>query len=212
MNHNILLIGSEQLHAEVFKACSDGRHSLLRAANPKDARRFLDQTVDLIICDLSTTPLDAFELIREWGRDYDRPPFILLVDAGDMQSAIEGMKLGAMDCLVKPLDPENLRSLVDQAIDARAGRAKATSANGSSRPTSNSGNNNLEIPEGTSLEDLERAAVEKALQQHHGNRTHAARELGISVRTLQRKLKAWRLPILSLHHFSAGSNGLHVYD
>jgi DNA-binding NtrC family response regulator len=49
----------------------------------------------------------------------------------------------------------------------------------------------IRIPPGTTLEDLERAAVEQALQQHHGNRTHAAKELGISVRTLQRKLKAW---------------------
>jgi hypothetical protein len=47
------------------------------------------------------------------------------------------------------------------------------------------------IPPGTTLEDLERAAVEQALQEHHGNRTHAAKSLGISVRTLQRKLKAW---------------------
>jgi DNA-binding NtrC family response regulator len=44
---------------------------------------------------------------------------------------------------------------------------------------------------GTKLEDLEREAVELALTQHHGNRTRAARALGISVRTLQRKLKAW---------------------
>ncbi len=41
-----------------------------------------------------------------------------------------------------------------------------------------------------SLVDLERYAIIGALATHHGNRTHAARELGISVRTLQRKLKA----------------------
>jgi hypothetical protein len=49
----------------------------------------------------------------------------------------------------------------------------------------------IQIPPGTTLEDLERAAVEQALNEHHGNRTHAAKSLGISVRTLQRKLKAW---------------------
>lgn len=42
-----------------------------------------------------------------------------------------------------------------------------------------------------SLKDLQRAAVEKALADCHGHRTHAAAALGISVRTLQRKLKAW---------------------
>jgi DNA-binding NtrC family response regulator len=49
----------------------------------------------------------------------------------------------------------------------------------------------VEIPSGTTLEELERAAVEKALEDCKGNRTRAARSLGISVRTLQRKLKAW---------------------
>jgi DNA-binding NtrC family response regulator len=51
----------------------------------------------------------------------------------------------------------------------------------------------LDIPPGTSLEELEHAAVVKALEQHEGNRTRAAESLGISVRTLQRKLKAWAM-------------------
>ena len=49
----------------------------------------------------------------------------------------------------------------------------------------------FEIPAGMSLAEIERRAVEMALDQHHGNRTRAAASLGISVRTLQRKLKAW---------------------
>ncbi|MBN2292226.1 MAG: sigma-54-dependent Fis family transcriptional regulator [Pirellulales bacterium] len=40
-----------------------------------------------------------------------------------------------------------------------------------------------------SLADIERAAIIRALDTHHGNRTRAAKSLGISVRTLQRKLK-----------------------
>jgi DNA-binding NtrC family response regulator len=46
-------------------------------------------------------------------------------------------------------------------------------------------------PGGKSLRDLQRVAVEQALAEHSGNRTRAAEALGISVRTLQRKLKAW---------------------
>jgi DNA-binding NtrC family response regulator len=62
----------------------------------------------------------------------------------------------------------------------------------------------IEIPPGTSLEELERAAVEKALQVHRGNRTHAAKTLGISVRTLQRKLKAWRIPAMTIQQHMPG--------
>ena len=41
------------------------------------------------------------------------------------------------------------------------------------------------------LEDLQREAILRTLRQFEGNRTHAAEALGISVRTLQRRLKEW---------------------
>jgi len=43
------------------------------------------------------------------------------------------------------------------------------------------------------LESIERTHILSTLEAHGGNRTHAAAALKISVRTLQRKLKAWGL-------------------
>jgi DNA-binding NtrC family response regulator len=43
------------------------------------------------------------------------------------------------------------------------------------------------------LEAIERSHILATLEAHSGNRTHAAAALRISVRTLQRKLKAWGL-------------------
>jgi hypothetical protein len=42
------------------------------------------------------------------------------------------------------------------------------------------------------LGSLERLAIEEALRRVNGNRTHAARLLGIGIRTLRNKLRAWR--------------------
>jgi two-component system response regulator HydG len=53
--------------------------------------------------------------------------------------------------------------------------------------------NSQEIPTGVTMEELERLAITKALDQFGGNRTHAANRLGISVRTLQRKLRQYEL-------------------
>jgi transcriptional regulator with PAS, ATPase and Fis domain len=50
-------------------------------------------------------------------------------------------------------------------------------AEGSLVPT-----NPKEIPAGVTMEELERLAITKALDQYAGNRTHAANRLGISVR------------------------------
>jgi len=55
-----------------------------------------------------------------------------------------------------------------------------------------SGSNAQEIPS-MSMEELEKLAIAKALEQCEGNRTHAAEKLKISVRTLQRKLRQYEL-------------------
>lgn len=45
---------------------------------------------------------------------------------------------------------------------------------------------------GTTLNDIERSVILEALNYHHGNRTHTARALGISIRTLRNKLADYR--------------------
>jgi DNA-binding NtrC family response regulator len=47
------------------------------------------------------------------------------------------------------------------------------------------------LPQSKTLAELERIAVIQRLDQCHGNRTRAARSLGVSLRTLQRKLRKW---------------------
>ena len=50
-----------------------------------------------------------------------------------------------------------------------------------------------EVPANLTMEELEKLAITKALDQCKNNRTHAAERLGISVRTLQRKLRQYEL-------------------
>ncbi len=51
------------------------------------------------------------------------------------------------------------------------------------------------LPSGLPLDlaSLERIAIREALRRVNGNRTHAARLLGIGLRTLRNKLRAWRM-------------------
>ena len=54
------------------------------------------------------------------------------------------------------------------------------------------GNNGDSVPaRPVKLHDIERKAIEEALRDNHGNRTHAARQLGISLRKLQYRLKEY---------------------
>ncbi len=50
------------------------------------------------------------------------------------------------------------------------------------------------VPAGLTLADLERWAILQALTRHGGNRTLAAQELDVSARTIQRKIREYRLP------------------
>jgi len=50
-----------------------------------------------------------------------------------------------------------------------------------------------EVQESLSLEDREKELIKKALEKHRGKRKHAAEELGISERTLYRKIKEYDL-------------------
>ncbi|MEX1000603.1 MAG: sigma-54 dependent transcriptional regulator [Crocinitomicaceae bacterium] len=51
----------------------------------------------------------------------------------------------------------------------------------------------IEVEESLSLEDRERELIQKALEKHRGKRKYAAQDLGISERTLYRKIKEYGL-------------------
>ena len=60
-------------------------------------------------------------------------------------------------------------------------------------PTNDNANNTIEVEESLSLFDQEKRLIEKSLLKHKGKRKNAAAELGISERTLYRKLKEFGL-------------------
>ncbi len=69
-------------------------------------------------------------------------------------------------------------------------------AEGTSTGDFDSGDNfeiHQEVEESLSLEDREKELIKKALEKHRGKRKYAAKELGISERTLYRKIKEYKL-------------------
>jgi DNA-binding NtrC family response regulator len=203
----VLVVDSDVNEREIImRTLEEEQLRVLTAEHAQDAQRLMKEPVDLVISQLESSALDGLELLRSWKQQSPDTPFVLVTESNNVSSAVEAMKLGAADCIVKPIDTEELRMLVVKLLDSQStnglpGRQQRPHSNSPRRP-------NIDIPPGTSLEDLERAAVEQALAQHHGNRTHAAKTLGISVRTLQRKLKAWGMPMVSAHHHSAAANFL----
>lgn len=191
-NALILVAGGDPNDREtILQALGDEFH-VVAAQTIEDALAHASDSISLVICDLESTQLEGMELVRLWKVRQPQTPFLALTNGRDVGSAVEAMKNGVADCLVKPIDQDDLRSAAMQLADGQSG-----GDGGGHEGRAAYNKLRIEIPPGTSLEDLERAAVDQALVEHHGNRTHAAKTLGISVRTLQRKLKAWGMPIVS---------------
>jgi len=211
----ILVAGADARDRElILQALGDQCH-VVAAQSVEDALAHVSDSVDLVICEFESPHFSGDALLRRWKAQRPDTPFLVLLGGEDVATAVDAMHSGAGNCLVKPIDREKLRSAAQGLI-----KSSSRANNGSERGGMGGRRILIDIPPDTSLEDLERAAVEQALVQHHGNRTHAARTLGISVRTLQRKLKAWGMPLIALPHSGPSSNfamsphpnGAHLYN
>lgn len=71
----------------------------------------------LVLTDLKLPDGDGLAILRRWRENGSATPFIVITGFGTVPSAVEAMKLGAVDYLGKPLSsPDELRVLVRRAL------------------------------------------------------------------------------------------------
>jgi DNA-binding NtrC family response regulator len=201
----ILVVGDESDEAETIASMLADHYRVIGVEKPEEAIGYVSDGVNLVISQLDTPEFSGLSLLRMWKARDKRTPFLFITEGSDISSVVEGIKLGADDCLAKPIKAHELRAVVSKLLKRNRTGTEATDENSDAAHETKP---SIDIPPGTSLEDLERVAVEQALAQHHGNRTHAAKTLGISVRTLQRKLKAWGMPLASFQPNNSLSSNL----
>jgi DNA-binding NtrC family response regulator len=76
--------------------------------------------VDLVLSDLRMPGTDGLELLRRLQAVSPEIPVIILTGHGNVASAVECLKAGASDYVLKPADPEALEVAVQRALDARS--------------------------------------------------------------------------------------------
>ncbi|HSB18309.1 MAG TPA: sigma-54 dependent transcriptional regulator [Bryobacteraceae bacterium] len=75
---------------------------------------------DLVVADMKLPDGDGLAVLRWWMENMPETPVIMITAFGTIASAVEAMKLGAVDYLGKPLSsPDELRLLVRKALDQR---------------------------------------------------------------------------------------------
>jgi DNA-binding NtrC family response regulator len=141
---------------------------------------------------------DAIELLTEFVPDViltsvplgsaAKAPAILVTALGSADRAAATVEeSGGFWFLEKPVSTEALRVLLARA--AQHGRVLGENARLRSQLVSRS----LPISVGMSIDEAERVLLEATLTELGNNKTHAARALGISAKTLHQKLRQYRL-------------------
>jgi DNA-binding NtrC family response regulator len=111
---------------------------------------------------------------------------LAIAPAGDAAAGVRALQLGAEQFIAKPVDPEYLAAAVARAADASRWRRVAERG---------VGGGGGEPHQPRTLAQVEREQIERALRHHRGNRTRAARELGISRATLINKIRVYALDL-----------------
>lgn len=91
-------------------------HTLVRATSGREAlRHLLQEDFAVVLLDVHMPELDGFEtaeLIRSRERSRDTPIIFLTADRADDRHVTRGYALRAVDYVIKPFDPEILRTKV----------------------------------------------------------------------------------------------------
>ncbi|MEX0938478.1 MAG: sigma-54 dependent transcriptional regulator [Pirellulales bacterium] len=95
------------------------KHDVLTAPNPEKALEYINEPVSLVVTDLRMGASSGVDLLRRWKQHSPATPFIMVTAHGDVESAVEAMKLGAEDYLNKPVNPDELLILVRKVLESR---------------------------------------------------------------------------------------------
>lgn len=80
----------------------------------KDALKMLTKGYDAVLVDLKIPDISGIEIMREARRKGIKTNFIVITGYGEVESAVEAMKLGAIDYIQKPFDMDKLLQILDK--------------------------------------------------------------------------------------------------
>jgi DNA-binding NtrC family response regulator len=119
---SILLVDDEEKILKTLgRALRDVGHEVIATTNPREAQRLLGvRAFDICLCDNVMPALTGLDLIREYVAstpEGERAQILMMTAHATVESAIEAMKLGALDYLQKPFEIDELLVVVRRALD-----------------------------------------------------------------------------------------------
>ena len=99
---------------------ADEGYTTLAAPDAETALKLLRQEkVDLVLTDLKLPRMDGLEFLQNVKRSNAHLPVILMTAYGTVETAINAMKAGASDYVLKPFSMEEIKLLIGKELDVR---------------------------------------------------------------------------------------------
>src|SRR5579863_999051 len=90
-----------------------------KAATAEDGLKIVDRA-DLVLSDLRLPNMDGLQLLGLIRRQNSQVPVIMMTAFGSIETAVESMKAGATDFVLKPFSLDHLMQVVQKALEVRA--------------------------------------------------------------------------------------------
>lgn len=71
----------------------------------------------VVLLDIYLTTHNGMDLLKEFRKKYPDLPVIMITGYSDVKNAVSALKMGAYDFLLKPLDLEQLKSVLNKVFE-----------------------------------------------------------------------------------------------
>ncbi len=122
MKHTIIIADDEKNTREGLRWALERKNlNILLAADGEEALQLIrSEPVDILLTDLKMPKLDGLELLGYVRKESASTEVVMLTGHGTVESAVDAMKAGAFDYLIKPINIDELNLLVDRILANRA--------------------------------------------------------------------------------------------
>lgn len=119
---NVLLVDDEKDFLEVLtKRLRKRKLRLVAASSGAEAIRTVQDTpIDVVVLDMRMPQMDGLQTLREIKQINPGVEVIMLTGHANVETAVEGMELGAFDYLIKPVDIDELLYKLQDAFKKKA--------------------------------------------------------------------------------------------
>lgn len=126
----VLLIEDEESIRRVMSRILKEENDQYQITEAVDGKQGLDLLskgqFDLVLCDIKMPKMDGIEVLKKANDERLNIPFIMLTGHGNIETAVEAMKLGAYDFISKPPDLNRLLNSVRHAFENKSLRSENT--------------------------------------------------------------------------------------